>query len=127
MVKYKMSCLFDSLSKFVADENVNGATLRHIICNYLATNPNLIDDMNGESVIHAETGLKFGDYISRMRLAHTFGGAIEIRAFTKIFKLNVVVKSYPNNKLIEFVENKDYLWAAISWTGNHFEALESLN
>ena len=122
-----MSCLFDSLSKFVSDEKVDGGVLRHVICNFLSTNPSLIDDMNAETVVQEESKMKLGDYISQMRMGHTFGGAIEIRAFTKIFKLNVLVKSIPNNKIIEFIDSPENLWAVLSWTGNHFEALEKIN
>ena len=120
-----MSCLFDSLSKFIKDESVDGAKLRLLICDFLSSNPSLIDDMTAENIIKEETSLPIAQYIDFMRRSDTFGGAIEIRAFTKIFHINVLVKSLPNRKDIEFIENHEYLWAVISWNGGHFEALEN--
>jgi hypothetical protein len=43
--------------------------------------------------------------------------------FCKLFKLNVLVKSFPNNRDIEFIENKNNNWIFISWTGNHFDPI----
>ena len=80
--------------------------------------------MNTENGVKEETGLTLPVYINAMRRHETFGGAIEIRAFTKLFKMNVMVKSLPNSKDIEFIENKEYLWAVISWNGGHFEAIQ---
>ena len=77
--------------------------------------------MNTENGVKEET---LPVYINDMRRHETFGGAIEIRAFTKLFKMNVMVKSLPNSKDIEFIENKEYLWAVISWNGGHFEAIQ---
>lgn len=119
-----MSCLFDSLSRFVKDERINGQTLRAIICDFLHINPMLIDDMNAETVIKEENGMPLEQYVANMRNPGTYGGAIEIRAFTKLFKINVLVKSLPNNKNIEFIENRDFLWSIISWNGGHYEAVE---
>ena len=120
-----MSCLFNSLSKYVENESMGGNELRKIICDFLETNPLLIDDMSAETIINNETNLSLADYVNQMRRYDTFGGAIEIRCFTKIFKLNVMVKSLPNKKDIEFVENTNFLWSIISWSGGHFEALRS--
>ena len=118
-----MSCLFDSLSRFVEAEDINGISLRTIICNYLSTNPSLLLDTEDlRTIIFIETGLEVDAYINQMRKQSTFGGAIEIRAFTKIFKLNVCVKSVPNNKRIEFIENPQYRWCVLVWTGNHYDA-----
>lgn len=85
-----MSCLFNSLSRFIDDERITGDTLRAIICKYLETDPVLVIDL--KTVIFVETGLDVETYIRLMRNPSTFGGAIEIRAFTQIFKLNVCVK-----------------------------------
>ena len=119
-----MSCLFNSLSRFVNIESIDGAELRRLLCDFLEMNPSLIDDMNAENIIKEETNMPLAQYINLMRHSETFGGAIEIRAFTKLFKLNVMVKSLPNRKDIEFIENPEYLWAVISWDGGHFEAIQ---
>lgn len=121
-----MSCLFNSLVRFIEDD-IDGETLRKNICDYLATNPRLmLDDTDIATIISAETGLGADDYIGLLRKSSTFGGAIEIRAFTKLFNLNVCVKSVPNNKLIEFVENPRYPWCVLEWTGNHYEPLHTI-
>ena len=119
-----MSCLFNSLSRFINIESINGTELRRLICDFLETNPLLIDDMNTENIVKEETGMILQQYVNEMRHSDTFGGAIEIRAFTKLFKINVMVKSLPNRKDIEFIDNKDFLWAVISWNGGHFEAMQ---
>ena len=118
-----MSCLFDSLSRFIESKDINGTFLRKIICDYLATNPSLLLDAEElKTIVFIETGLTVDEYINLMRNPSTFGGAIEIRAFTQLFKLNVCVKSVPNNKRIEFIENAQYRWCVLSWTGNHYDA-----
>lgn len=120
-----MSCLFNSLARFVPD--ITGESLRKTICDYLATNPKLMsDDTEIATIIFAETGLAADTYIGLMRNPSTFGGAIEIRAFSKIYSLNVFVNSVPNNKKIEFIENSDYRWCALEWTGNHYEACRNI-
>lgn len=112
-----MSCLFNSLSYFV---NADGRRLRNIICNYLETDPILFDVMNVSNIISPEI---VNEYVESMRCENTFGGALEIKSFCQLFKLNVLVKSFPNNKNIEFVENENNNWIYISWTGNHFEPI----
>ena len=115
-----MSCLFNSLSYFV-NVNEDGKNLRNIICDYLEEDNIIFDDMNVSKIVEPETTC---DYVTNMRCENTFGGALEIKAFCRLFKLNVLVKSFPNNRNIEFVENKNTNnWVIISWTGNHFEPL----
>jgi len=121
-----MSCLFNSLSRFIKDETVDGTSLRAIICNYLSTNPLLMmDGIDLTAIIFAETGMDTDTYIGLMRNPSTFGGAIEIRAFTKIFNFNVRVKSIPNGKHIDFLENDAGNWCVLIWTGNHYDACEN--
>ncbi len=119
-----MSCLFDSLSRFIQDERVDGGLMRKLICEYLKSDPKMIDDMTASEVAKNATGLNLEQYISNMRMGSTFGGALEIRAFTKVFKLNVLVNSIPNKKEIEFIEDTRYRWIVLEWTGNHYEAVE---
>ena len=118
-----MSCLFNSLSRFINIESIDGRELRKLLCDFLETNPLLIDDMTTANIVKEETNIELAQYINYMRQHDTFGGAIEIRAFTKLFKINVMVKSLPNRKDSEFIETPEYLWAVISWNGGHFEAL----
>ena len=117
-----MSCLFDSLSVFV---NIDSYTLRQVISNYLETNPILMDDLNAESVILYETNMSLSDYVSKMKNQDTMGGAIEIRSFINLFKVNILVKSLPNNKEIQFLYSPESIWKAIIWTGGHFDPIRN--
>ena len=119
-----MSCLFDSLARFIPDERVDGRVLRTTICDFLQTNPTLIDDMPAEAIVREETGMGLDQYVANMRNTFTYGGAIEIRCFTRIFQLNVLVESQPNGKTIEFIENPEALWAVVNWNGGHYEPVE---
>lgn len=118
-----MSCLFDSLSSFVT---LKSHELRQGICDYLQTNPLLMDDLNAESVIQNENGNSLENYVRMMRNQNTMGGAIEIRAFVNIFKINIKVRSLPNGKTIEFVQNSENPWQEIIWTGGHFDPVIDL-
>lgn len=113
-----MSCLFDSLSTYV---DINSHELRQSICYYLDTNPIFMDDLNAETIIEYETNTPLKNYVANMRQDHTLGGAIEIRAFINIFKINILVKSIPNNREIEFLIDPNAQWKCILWTGNHFD------
>jgi hypothetical protein len=94
--------------------------MRRIICDFLEQNHVIIDEMTVSHIVEPES---LGEYVSRMRCEATFGGALEIRAFTKIFNLNVLVKSVPNNRNIEFLENENNKWIYLEWTGNHYEPI----
>ena len=63
-------------------------------------------------------------YVQKMRCDNTYGGALEIKAFCRLFNLNVLIKSIPNNRNIEFIENKKNEWIYVSWTGNHFTPID---
>ena len=116
-----MSCLFDSLSKFT--DGMPSDILRNHICDYLQLNPTLMDNLRAEDVIKHEVGMTLKHYVANMRLSSTMGGATEIRSFTKLFKKNVLVKSLPNGKNIEFIEKPRYSWCGLIWTGGHFDPI----
>ena len=113
-----MSCLFDSLSTFV---NASPTSLRNMICNYLDTNPLLMDDLTAESVIKAECDGDLKKYTTSMHNPLTMGGAIEIKAFVNMFRINIIVLSIPNNKMIEFIQPGNEVTKKIRWTGGHFD------
>ena len=116
-----MSCLFDSLTKFV--NNINPRNLRACICNFLESNPKLMDGLSAEEIILIDSNMKLDKYIFLMRQYSTMGGAIEIRAFCFIFNKNVKVLSEPNNKIIEFIINEKFPFAYLRWTGCHYDPL----
>lgn len=112
-----MSCYFDSLSQFF---HVNSNVLRQEICNYLAMNKPIMEDIETNDL------LKILDegYVERMRRSETWAGGIEISATCNLWGVTVVVHSnrakpivfQPMNKTSKYVIN-------LFWTGNHYEPL----
>ena len=78
-----------------SDEEDN---LRKKICDFLETNPLLIDGTLKTSDI---TPQEFSTYILNMRDCDTWGGGIEIKAFCEIYNYQVNVY-IPNGKIISF-------------------------
>lgn len=119
-----MSCLFVSLGHFV---NINDSDLRAKICEFLSTDPPIIDDLKCSQIIEFQPDIQASDlttYINKMKNSHVMGGAIEISAFTKIFNVNVKVKSSrlcDNGSEIEFVSDPNNKWITLIWTGNHYD------
>ena len=122
-----MSCLFNSLSRFVSDSSEN---IRKNICDYLLTNPKLYDEISASDYINWESGKSLNDYVKQMRSSSTWGGAIEISAFTHLYAMNVNVLNirdsgnYTIIKPIEFKSNqKTNKSCTISWNGFHYEPI----
>lgn len=119
-----MSCLFDSLSKFVPLHSSHN--LRIIICDYLIQNPTLIDDLKAEEIIYYDSTQSLEKYVEKMRSNSTWGGSIEIKCFCNIFNINVtVINIRDNNEKIEFVSSNEDCknCVKISWSGGHFEPI----
>jgi hypothetical protein len=124
-----MSCLFQSLSFFMINNNPD--TLRQDICNYLDLNPNLVDNLTLDQIMNID-GVTKEQYIAEMRKNSTWGGAIEIKAFCDIYHINVEVIILNNG----IAEQKTILFQPdlkpcnrllkITWNGNHFEPLPNL-
>ena len=111
-----MSCLFHSLSKFIS---INSDELRQIICNYISQNPILFDSIKAQDVILWENGMNFEDYVRGMRYNTTWGGAIEMKAFCDIYKIQVNV--HVNNRVISFHPTGEIIKIInINWNGIHF-------
>lgn len=113
-----MSCLFDSLSHYF---NINSSQIREIICNYLEKNGSIIEGLDTDFILSLD-GTK-QDYVNNMRNCNTWGGGIEIKAASNIFKVRILVHVINNGKIIEFlpIDNCIYKTIELSWTGNHFE------
>ena len=118
-----MSCLYRSLAHFLPGVSPN--QLRQTICDYLRQDPDLLDNLKASQTIPWETGMDLNTYISRMRYQNEWGGAIEIKLYCDLFKRNVIVKSLPNGKDIEFFsKTPSNVWNKIYWTGNHYEPMK---
>lgn len=118
-----MSCLYRALAHFIPGAQTE--QLRDMLCEYLATDPDLGGGKASE-MVPWETGMQLPNYVQQMRQRGRWGGAIEIKAFCDLFGMNVKVHSFPNRRTIDFVTNKSkskVSWAEISWTGNHYEPI----
>jgi len=111
-----MSCLFESLSHFI---RIDPSNIRHIICNYLENNGNIIDGLDTKFIL----SLDGNNYIENMRKIDTWGSAIEIQAACNIWNLQIDIYNIRNNNIIEFIPLNKLIYnkICISWNGNNFE------
>ena len=126
-----MSCLYRSLSYF--HNSIATEQLRQMICDYLATDPELGGD-KASNIIKWETGKNLTDYIRHMRSQTEWGGAIEIKAYCDLLDRNVKIllianTHNQNRKDIDFFSNKNKeninQWDVISWNGYHYEPVKT--
>lgn len=117
-----MSCLFNSFSRIVGEAP---QTIRARICDWLATDPALMDDLSASTVVMVESGKPLDAYVQQMRSVNTWGGAIEIRAFIQLWKRPVKVWAIRQKRWIEFTcpEGNPDQECKLSWTGGHYEAM----
>jgi hypothetical protein len=117
-----MSCLFDSLSHFLKD--IDSAGLRNIVCDNLETNPVILDNIHANEITNWESDISLEQYVKKMRLYNTWGGATEIKCFCQL--LNVIVIVHYNSRQINFIpENvSPRCIINISYNGSHFTPLK---
>ena len=119
-----MSSLFNSLSYFVGKD---GYEIRQMICNYLEENKPIIEGLETFKVIQFDNE-NAENYISKMRLPSTLGGAIELQCACNIwnYKINVLNYRERNNTTIEFIPLNGNIEKTINvyWTGNHYEPIK---
>ena len=115
-----MSCLFRALAYYTP--NVQHYQLRSEIANYLSTNP-VLGIGSAEYVIHIDSGLTLDQYVNNMRNRSTWGGAIEIIAYAKLYQCTVIVRILQTGKFVEFIGcgTTDCPIVKMYWTGNHYE------
>jgi len=124
-----MSCLFDSLAFHIS--NIDGATLRQYICDYLEKNPSLYATSTDTTTpclrlsdVLGTEQMTLSQYINMMRMPQTWGGGIEIRAFCDIFNVNVhVFMNHHNSVVFSPCSNSssELPILCIRYTGNHYE------
>ena len=116
-----MSCLFDSLSSFLTD--INSTQLRHLVTQYLSTDPSFFqEDSQKLSDVLGVDDVQLGDYVANMANSHTWGGAIEIRAFCEMFQTRVLVEIH--GRRIEFLPKEEPRFTIhLHYTGNHYEPI----
>jgi hypothetical protein len=119
-----MSCLFNSIGQLVGEDPTR---LRHLICDYLGTHPGIWEGESIDTVVRWTSDMKLADYVAGMRSTSTWGGALEIRAYTEITGYGVVVHNLMDGKTIEFVPSRRNAGHRrtlhISWNGCHYEPL----
>ena len=125
-----MSCLFNSLSHFIAQTDPQAIRAR--ICDYLQTNSPIIDGMTTHDVLHLDSGSSPDQYIGAMRSPCTWGGAIEIQAACNIWNARIVVHDirghgHGQKQTIEFLpvandtNNSPDKTFTLEWSGGHYE------
>ena len=115
-----MSFLFNSFSKIVGEDS---PSIRARICDWLATDPALMEDLSASTVALVESGKPLDAYVAQMRNMSTWGGAIEIRAFVQLWKRPVKVFAIRGRRWIEFPCPDGGEECKLSWTGGHYEAI----
>lgn len=128
-----MSCLFNSLSRFTP--GVSSNELRQKICDYLANDSLGQVNIPGTCSIESSEikpsdvakleGMTLDKYIAKMRMSSTWGGALEIAAFIRLYNMDVEVVNIRdrNQKNIEFVVLGNTKKVRISWNGGHYEPI----
>lgn len=113
-----MSCLFQSLAPAV---NLKSEELRDIITKYLSTNPALIDDIKLNDIIKWNGEGSLETYINKMS-RNEWGGCIEIRAFCKLFNMDVIIH-FKQNIIEVNCGGKPVKIVHIRYTGSHYDPL----
>lgn len=121
-----MSCLFRSLASFI--DNISETELRKMIADYLQTDPFIFNNPDQRlSDILKIDNIHLHDYVELMRKEHTWGGAIEIKAFCDMFQSKVVVHIQSSKKTVEFYPHNEIIRCEffIHWDGGHYEPVLS--
>jgi len=126
-----MSCLFNSLSRFIVPQT-DPQAIRQRICDYLQANSPIIDGMATHDVLQLDSSTPSDHYISAMRSPSTWGGAIEIQAACNIWNARIVVhdvrRQEQEQKSIEFLPvatNATDKTFQLEWSGGHYEPVRS--
>ena len=128
-----MSCLFNSLSHFIAPQT-DPQAIRQRICDYLQANLPIIDGMATHDVLQLDSLNTSDQYIGAMRSPCTWGGAIEIQAACNIWNARIVVHDTrmvhgQEQKSIEFLPvsanatNATDKTFELEWSGGHHEPI----
>lgn len=123
-----MSCLFRALAHFTSEEDTTDV-VRQKICNFLALNREFALGPS-EKVVRWESNMSLREYVAKMRLSGTWGGATELQAFCELYRRRVHVRSLrPKDKgRAGTYQPKDgvfYRTHTITWNGGHYEPVKS--
>jgi hypothetical protein len=100
-------------------------TVRAKVVDYLSLNPTLLGDIKSNDAMQWESGSCPQSYIQHMRQPSTWGGALEISAFSKLYNKNVIVHNIrdSNTQIIRFSNPSAKSSIGVSWNGHHYEAV----
>jgi len=100
--------------------------IRNKICDYLQRGEPIISGLNTQQVLEIDGT---SNYITKMRNASTWGGAIEIQAACNIWNMsvNVIDVRDASRKIVNFipVNNVSSRLITLEWSGGHYEPLRS--
>ena len=122
-----MSCLFIALAK-QSGEKRSHQLIRSLICDYLSDDNELGKVGKASDVVMWESGTKLANYVAKMRLPSTWGGAIEISAWCNITgcKIHVYDVRKSQSLITEFIPSSDTnheKTIRLQWSGGHYEPL----
>ena len=126
-----MSCLFNSLSHFIAPQT-DPQAIRQRMCDDLQANLPIIDGMATHDVLQLDSLNTSDQYIGAMRSPCTWGGAIEIQAACNIWNARIVVHDVRRTQeqtSIEFLPvstnatNATDKTFELEWSGGHYEPI----
>ena len=120
-----MSCLFNSFSEYLRlqeKKSVSSSQLRQEICDYLSTDPIMLNDDKTKFSELLKNKMSLKSYVEHMRKPSTWGSGFEINAFCNLYHVNIHVKVLATSKDILFVPlncctPKN---ATLLWTGSHY-------
>lgn len=114
-----MSCLFESLGSSI---NMSAAALRHAICEFLSENPVLYDEIRVSDLLDDnETPSDLTTYVRTMRRSETWGSALEIEVFCRMYKKRVKVNLLPqgDGASVSFGDRYRSI-IVLNWDGGHY-------
>ena len=119
-----MSCLFESLASYL---KIDAALLRAEICNYLQSDPVMYDDVKVSYLLDdANTPSDLQEYVNAMRRPETWGSALEIETFCKLYKCSVDVEILGGNVISFGVEYHCRSFTVkLAWDGGHYSLKSS--
>ena len=118
-----MSCLFDSLAVFTPYDPYQ---LRQLLCDELHSDPLLDNGIHVSEYVKHEADVRLDDYVHTMRDRSTWGGALEVAVFARMFGRVVRVHVHSTGRSIEIGDSTG-TGAIINllWTSIHFSRLPS--
>ena len=119
-----MSCLFDSLAPAIG---ISSDLLRKNIASYLKTDPKLLDDICTKEIVAWTENKNLDEYVDRMMKSDTWGGAIEIKAFCELFRIDVTIHVQYTGKQFTIKASKPASKNIhIRYTGTHFTSMYTI-